>query len=83
MKIDWGYLVAAAFTVAGVLEYVKGFFKSAPGWIWRVSLPIICIGVSFAGGGERHQIATNALLILALSQICYDGIIAKVKKTIG
>lgn len=83
ISIDWVYLVASAFTVAGIIEYVKGFFKKAPAWTWRVVLPVACIGVAFAGDGGVYQIATNALLILALSQLCYEGIIAKVKKTIG
>lgn len=82
IKIDWIYLLAAAFGTVGVIEYAKGFVKTVPSWIWRAILPVVCIGVAAAAGGGLYQIATNAVLILALSQLCYEAIIKAVKKKI-
>ena len=82
ITIDFVYLIAAAFGAIGVLEYVKGFVPNAPTWVWRVALLPICAGVSIAGGGEIFQVATNGVLLLALTQICYDLIISAVKKLI-
>ena len=82
LSIDFVYLVAAAFGAIGVLEYIKGFVPNAPTWVWRVALLPICAGVSLAGDGGVFQVATNGVLLLALTQICYDLIISSVKKLI-
>lgn len=84
IKIDFVYLVAAAFSVTGVLEYLKGFpfAKNAPTWSWQAILPAVCAGVAIAAGGGVLQIATNAIIILALSQLAYQSIVQAVKKAI-
>ena len=82
IKIDFMYLVAAAFTVSGILEYVKSYAKTAPVIIWQILLPVICAGVAIAADGGVYQIITNALIILALSQLAYQAIIKSVKKAI-
>lgn len=82
LHIDWMFLAAAAFGVAGVLEYIKGFAKKAPKWLWRLALPFVCAGVAVAASGGIKQIAVNAVLILAMSQLCYEAIVGAVKKLI-
>lgn len=82
LQIDWMFLAAAAFGVAGVIEYIKGFAKKAPKWIWRLALPFICVGVAVVAGGGIKQIAVNAVLTLAMSQLCYEAIVGGVKKLI-
>jgi hypothetical protein len=80
ISIDFLYLFMAAFGAIGVIEYIKGFFPLAPKWVWRVCLPPVCLGVALAGDGGWFQIGTTAILLLALTQICYDLIISSVKK---
>jgi len=82
LDIDWMFLAAAAFGVAGVIEYVKGFARKAPKWLWRLALPFVCAGIAVTGGGGITQIAVNAVLILAMSQLCYEAIIGAVKKLV-
>ena len=82
ISIDFVYLFAAAFGAIGVIEYIKGFVPNAPGWVWRVCLPLVCFGVALAGDGGWFQVGTMAILLLALTQICYDLIISSVKKLI-
>ncbi len=80
ITINWAYLIAAAFGVAGVMEYAKGFAPAAPSWLWRASLPVACVGVALVGDGGIWQAATNAVIILAVSQLCYDLVIQTVRK---
>lgn len=82
LQIDWMFLAAAAFGVAGVIEYVKGFAKKAPKWLWRLALPFVCAGVAMVAGGGLKQIAVNTVLTLAMSQLCYEAIVGGVKKLI-
>lgn len=84
IQIDFVYLVAAAFSVTGVMEYIKGFpfAKKLPTWAWQIALPVICIGVAVAADGGFFQIATNAVILLALSQLAYQSIVQAVKKAI-
>jgi len=79
MMIDFVYLGGAALGVVGALEYLKGFFKDAPTLAWRLMLPVVCVGVAFAGDGGLYQVATNSVILLAMCQIGYDKIIAKAK----
>lgn len=83
MTIDWAYIVAACIGVVGGLEYIKGFFKDAPTIAWRIMLPIVCLGVAIAGDGGIYQIATDAIIMLAICQIGYDKLIAFGKGKIG
>ena len=85
MKIDinWVYLIAAAFGVAGTMEYIKGFAKAAPTWVWHAILPVVCVGVAAAGDGGGWQIATNAIFLLAITQLAYDLVISSVRKLLS
>jgi hypothetical protein len=76
------YLIAAAFGAVGAVEYLKGWFPNAKNWLWRAILPVICFGVALAGDGGWFQIGTTAILLLALTQICYELLISAVKKLI-
>jgi hypothetical protein len=78
MTIDIVFLVTAAFSVAGVIEYVKGFAPKAPTWVWQALLPVACVGVVLVAGQQLY----SAVVVLALSQLCYQSIIQAVKKKI-
>lgn len=92
MSLDFTYIVGASIGVVGVLEWAKGFaiFSKLPAWVWRAVSPFACAGVGIAGGGEWPQMATNAILLLAVSQIGYPvliqlptALIEKFRKALG
>ena len=80
MQIDLGYIGSAAAGAVGCIEYIKTFFKDAPSWTWGIVSPGISLAVAIAGGGDLHQIATNAIMILAVSQIAYQTLIQGLQK---
>jgi len=82
MKINWEIVLAASFAAIGVIEYVKGFFKEAPGKAWRLLLPALCVLFS-ALGALLPSWVMGGVLALALSQVGYDIIISTVKARIG
>jgi len=82
MSINWEIVLAAAFAAIGVLEFIKGFFKTAPGKAWRILQPVLCLAFAAIALVAPPWIMTG-VLALALSQIGYDVIIATVKKKIG
>lgn len=82
MKIDWEIVMAAAFAAIGVIEYIKGFFKNAPGNAWRLLMPVLCILFSAVGALLPPWIM-GGILALALSQVGYDVIIGAVKAKLG
>lgn len=84
--IEWdvvGFWSVSAFMVAGVLEYVKGFFRTAPSMLWRLLLPVSCIVAAIVQGGTINSISFNSLGILAVSQLCHELIIKAVKDRIA
>jgi hypothetical protein len=83
ITIDWMFLIAGAFGVAGILEYIKGFAPNAPKIIWRLLLPIACVGTAIAADGGVYQMSINAILLLAMSQLCYEAIIGAVKSRVS
>jgi hypothetical protein len=83
IAIEWGYLVAGAFAVSGIIEWVKGFFKTPlPSWVWRTFLPFACFGVAWAADGGIFQTLTNAMILWALSQFCKTLIVDTVTAVI-
>jgi len=82
MTIDWEIVMAAAFAAIGVIEYIKGFFKNAPGNAWRLLMPVLCFLFSAVGALLPPWIM-GGILALALSQVGYDVIIGAVKAKLG
>ena len=79
--MDFG-LILAAVGVIGLIEYAKGWWKSAPSWVWRVFSPMACgaaaIGV---GGGWRKELLAG-LVLLAICEIAYKNIVNAIPKLI-
>jgi len=76
VTFDWLFLVGASISVVGVIEWLKGFLPSTwPSWVWRAALAPVAVLVALAADGGAFQVATNALSLLALSQICYPVLI--------
>jgi DMSO reductase anchor subunit len=82
MTIEWEIVLAAAFAAVGILEYLKGFFKSAPGAAWRIVQPVLCLAFAAVAALLPSWVMVG-ILALALSQIGYDTIIQVVKKKLG
>jgi hypothetical protein len=76
VTFDFLFLIGAAVSVVGILEYLKGFFPvSTPSWVWRAALAPVAFLVALAADGGWYQIATNALSLVALTQISYPVLI--------
>lgn len=80
--MNWDTILFVAFSAIGVLQYLKGLFAKAPSWIWAITLPVACIGLSCAWAVLPLWVA-QGILALALSQLGYETIIQTVKKLIG
>lgn len=80
MNIDFVYVLTASFGAIGVIEYLKGFFEKAPSLVWRLLLPLACLGVAYFGPGDLSQRILHGILMLAASQIGYSQIIKKFQK---
>lgn len=82
MNVDWEIILAAAFAAIGVIEYIKGFFKAAPGKAWRLLMPVLCIAFA-AVALLLPPWVMMGVLALALAQVGYDVIIQTVKNKLG
>lgn len=82
MNIDWQVVLSAAFAAIGVLEYIKGFFKDAPGNVWRVLQPILCVAFAAIASLLPSWVMVG-VLALSLSQVGYQTIIDTVKNLIA
>jgi len=79
MEINWEVILIAAFNAVGVLEFVKGFFKTAPANTWRILQPVLCLAFS-AVAMIAPAWVIHGLTALSVSQVGYQTIIETVKK---
>jgi hypothetical protein len=79
MQINWEVILIAAFNAVGVLEYVKGIFKTAPSGVWRILQPALCLAFSALAMVAPAWII-HGITALSVSQIGYDVIIQTVKQ---
>ena len=80
--MEWEVILSAAFVAIGVIEYLKGFFKTADSKVWRLMQPALCLLIAGVAAYLPSWVITG-LLALALSQVGYEVIIETVKKKIG
>ncbi len=80
--MNWNTILFVAFSAIGIIQYLKGLFVKAPAWMWAITLPIACIGLSCAWTLLPSWVV-QGILALALSQLGYETIIQTVKKLIG
>lgn len=83
MNIDFVYIVSVSAGAVGIIEYVKNCWKTAPTWAWRIVSPLAALGCAIAGGGGLYAVATNAIMILAVSQLCYTNLIKVIQAKAG
>lgn len=83
ITIDWIAIIAASVMAVGIIEYLKGLFIKAPSWVWLALSPVSAIVASVSLGGAINQIAINAGLVLAVSQLCYQSIVQLVKSKVA
>ena len=79
MEINWEVVLIAAFNAVGVIEFTKGFFKSAPVNTWRIIQPILCLMFS-AIAMIAPAWVIHGITALSVSQLGYEVIIETVKK---
>lgn len=82
----WGFIVGVAWAAAGVLEWVKGFFRKedgtnrVPSWTWRLILAAVSAGAGIAMAGLRGSPGLwasilNGGAVLAAGQIGYPVLV--------
>jgi hypothetical protein len=80
-KLDWQQIALVAFGVIGIIQYLKGYLPKAPGILWALLQPALCIGL-----GATYSLLPSwvsyGVTALALSQIGYETIIKMIKKKI-
>jgi hypothetical protein len=79
---NWDIILTAAFAAIGVIEYIKGFFPTAPGWVWRITMPVSCLVFGAIAALAPAWVMTG-ILALALSQVGYQLIIETIKRKFG
>lgn len=79
---SWDTILYAAFATIGTIEWIKGFFPTAPKHAWRALQLLLCVGYA-AAFQFLPAWGRVAFLALALSQIGYDTVISAVKRRIG
>lgn len=75
MEIVLGNVALAVIATVGTVQWIKGFFKKSPTWIWRLLLPLFAIGWGFLMGKMWVDRALYAGLIIALSEAGYAAIV--------
>jgi len=78
---NWAAWLAGAVAVVGITQYLKGFAKEAPSWVWLAVMPVLAIGTAWAAGGARPWY--DALGIVAIAQLGYELIVQGVKRNLG
>lgn len=84
------FLGLAAVAVVGLIEWLKNFLKeflAIPGWAWSVAvlvLSFLCGALVVYGSNAAPKTVWMAVLaglvVLALAQIGYDGIVKAIAK---
>lgn len=82
MNVDWEVVLSAAFGAIGVLEYIKGFYKGSPSYVWRILQPVLCLGFAAVAAFLPAWVMTG-ILALALSQVGYELILDGVRKKLA
>lgn len=84
------FLGLAAVAVVGLIEWLKNFLKeflAIPGWAWSVAVLVVsflCGALVVYGSNAAPKTVWMAILaglvVLALAQIGYDGIVKAIAK---
>ena len=84
------FLGLAAVAVVGLIEWLKNFLKeflAIPGWAWSVAVLVVsflCGALVVYGSNAAPKTVWMAVLaglvVLALAQIGYDGIVKAIAK---
>ena len=70
---DIRMILLAGFGTVGIVEWVKGLLPKVPGFVWRIVMPLVCIGVWAAS--MWVPVVFWGLVVLATTQLGYQGFI--------
>ena len=93
MRIEWMMAVAIAIGVVGVIQWLKGVWKTAPAVLWAVVSPVACFLLAlffwFTGNLDFAEMMVLGILAVAIAQLAYEvivqgvpGLVAAVMKMI-
>ena len=66
--------VIAAVISVGVIQYLKGVWKTAPTWVWMIALPVLVVVLVLILSVIPVWLVVM-LLALAIAQLGYDTIV--------
>ena len=79
--MDYGFILewlAGAVAVLGLVQYLKGQFKTLPSWTWGVTSIVLCVAWGFTN--EKFHLAWGTLSITQLGyETVYQPILKKIK----
>jgi hypothetical protein len=70
-------IVLIAVAAVGITEWLKGFFKAAPTWVWGVVGIVLCFGIGILALCVS-PIMLYAADAVAFMQLCYSLIVQTV-----
>jgi hypothetical protein len=70
---DFKMILLAGFGTVGFMEWIKRLLPKAPGWVWRLSMPVLCIGLWAAS--MWVPVVFWGLVVLATTQLGYQGFV--------
>lgn len=70
----WVLVLVIALCASGLIQWLKGFAKKAPTWVWGLLLPLLCLAIAVAVQPWPFLLLL-ALLGLVLAQIGYDTLL--------
>lgn len=75
VNFNWEYLVGAAISVVGIIDWMKKF----PGWklslLWWLLVPVTALGVAYLADGGVWQVLSNGALTWAICDLAYPVLV--------
>jgi len=70
---DIKLILLAGFGTVGLIEWLKGLLPKVPGIVWRIVMPVACIGLWAAS--MWVPVVFWGLVVLASTQLGYQGFV--------
>lgn len=70
---DVKMILLAGFGTVGFIEWIKKLVPKAPGWVWKLIMPFLSIGVWAAS--MYIPVVFWGLVVMATTQLGYQGFV--------
>jgi len=79
--MNWEQVIEIAIAVVGLIEWVKGFFKKAPTWVWAIAAVVGCLGAAAVAFYLPPWVLLG-IVALAIATLGYELIVQFIKSKI-